>query len=302
MSDATETVIEEDLPDEGETPEASGADAETDATSEGAEAGAEGEATAEGAEAEESELVVTIGEETQAEADEDAAKPWVKELRQRQREMARALRQKDARIAELEAKTKPPTPVLGAKPTLESCDFDAEKFEAELEAWHTKKRAADDAERQQQQQAEQARARWQSRLDDVSKAAQSLKVRDADEAAEAFEATFSVVQQGVIMDGPTDPKDAALLRYALGKNPGVAKKLAAIDNPVRFAFEVARILNKDLSVKPRTAPPPPDRVVRAGVAGAAAGDVRLEELRRKAEKSGDYSAYFAAKRDAKKAA
>ena len=36
---------------------------------------------------------------------------------------------------------------LGDKPTLEGCDFESEKFERELEAWHERKRKLDDEQR-----------------------------------------------------------------------------------------------------------------------------------------------------------
>lgn len=307
MEDATETVIEDDLQAGGETPPEDGSDAAAGATDEALDGAAPadgGEGAADAAtDADAAELVVSIGEEPQAETDDEKAPSWVKDLRKQNRELVRALRQKDAELGKLKTAAAPATAILGPKPTLEGCDFDAEKFEAELEGWHAKKREADDAQRQRQQAEEQSRTRWQGRLDDVTKAGAALKVRDAEEAAEVFDSTFSVLQQSVIVDGPEDPKDAALLRYALGKNPGVAKKLATIENPVRFAFAVARVLNKDLTVKPRTAPPPPDRVVRSGVAGAAAGDVKLAELHRKAQETGNYQEYFAYKRDkARKAA
>ena len=298
MSDTADTVIDDETLTLSETPEESATDAESGAVAEGAEgteevAASEGEA-AEGAEAEE--LVVSIGDEAQPEP-EEGAPAWVKELRKQNRELVRAQRAKDAEIARLKAATAPAPQVLGPKPTLAACDYDEEKFEAELEKWHTKSREADEQQRKQAEAAEQAKAKWQSRLEDVSKAGTSLKVRDYEEAGEAFDATFSLMQQGIIVNGPEDAKDAALLRYALGKNPGVAKKLAAIDDPVRFAFAVARVLNKDLSVKPKTAPPPPDRVVRSGVPGAVVGDSKLAELHRKAQETGNFDAYLKYKRE-----
>jgi hypothetical protein len=58
---------------------------------------------------------------------------------------------------------------------------------------------------------------------------------------------------------------------------------------VQYAFAVAKVLYKDLNVKPKTAAPPPDRAVRSTVAGAAAVDSQLERLREKAAKTGDMS-------------
>ena len=178
---------------------------------------------------------------------------------------------------------------LGEKPTLAGCDFDEDRFAAELEGWHAKKLQVE-AERVRQEEAQKAeQQRWQSRLESVNKAAQGLKVRDYDDAAAVFEDSFSVVQQAIIMAGPEDSKASAVLKYALGKNPKKAKELAAITDPVRFAFAVAK-LETQLKVEPRKTAPPPDTPVRSSVANAAAVDSTLARLRAEAERTGDYSA------------
>lgn len=135
-------------------------------------------------------------------------------------------------------------------------------------------------------------------------AASGLKVSDYDDASQAFEDTFSIVQQGIVIGGPEDPKASALLRYALGKNPKKAKELAAIKDPVKFAFAVAK-LETQLKVTPRKSAPPPDRQVRSSVAGATAVDNQLARLQAEADKTGDRSkvaAYLRQKNKAKQAA
>lgn len=240
------------------------------------------------------EVVISFGEESPtSEEDESRAPPWVRELRKQDREKARALRErdrqlreKDAEIARLKGQADPASGDPGPKPTLESCDFDADKFADKLEAWHTRKREHDDQQAKRTQAEEQQRAQWKNRIDAVDKAASELKVKDHAEATEAVEAQFSPVQLGIVLGGPDDPKASAQLRYALGKNPKKLKELASIQDPVKFAFAVAK-LETQLKVTPRKAAPLPDRQVRSNVAGAAVVDSEYERLSAEADRTGD---------------
>lgn len=247
------------------------------------------------------ELVVTLGDEPQPDAAQDKAAPdWVRELRKANREKERRIRELEAQLSS--GRPAPQALVVGEKPTLADHDFDEDKFAAALEAWHGRKFAAEQQQRAIQQEAEQQQKQWLARLDAVGKAAATLKVADADEALAAFEDTFSVVQQGIILDAPDDPKTSALLRYALGKNPKKARELAAITNPVKFTRALTQ-LEAQLKTAPRKTAPPPDQRVRG--AGAGAGVVaqgRLTQLHAEAQRTGDYTAYLAAKRAARKAA
>lgn len=268
----TDTDPEDDTPEKGD---------ESD------DEGDEGASDDEGADTDEAdELVVSIGGESQAaDDDQNRAPEWVRELRKSNRE-------KDRRIRELEqqvtAKPGPQAVVVGDKPTLESYDYDAEKFERDLEAWHTRKREADEQQRARAAADEQLQKQWQSRIDAVTKASTELKVKDSEDAAQAFDDTFSIVQRGIVLGGPDDPKASALLRYALGKNPKKAKELAAINDPVKFTYAVAK-LETQLKVTPRKTAPTPDRAVRSSVAGASSVDNQLERLRTEAAKTGDFS-------------
>lgn len=252
------------------------------------------------------EIVVSLGDDPEpGEEEEKRAPEWVRELRKSNREKDRKLREQEAEIARLKGTTQPAAVVVGEKPTLEGCDYDAEKFERELEAWHTRKREADEQKRTRDQQAEQLQAQWQARTDAVSKAATALKLPDYEDAVLAFEDLFpEMVHRGIIMGGPEDPKASALLRYALGKNPKKAKELAAIKDAVKFAFAVAK-LETQLKVTPRKSAPPPDRRVGSSVAGAAAVDSQLARLQAEADKTGDRSKvakYLREKQKAKQAA
>lgn len=251
-----------------------------------ADTGAEaGEAAGAAAAGDESDLIVTLGEESppSEQHEESRAPEWVRELRKTNRELQRQNR-------ELQDKLKATEPAarateVGQKPTLEGCDFDGERFESELTAWHERKRQAD-SERQEREQAEQkAQADWKAKLDAYGTAKAALKVRDFDDAEDAIKATLNVTQQGVILQGAERPE---LLVYALGKNPAKAKELAAITDPVKFAFAVAK-LESQLKVQPRKAPPLPERPVRGSAPSSGAVDSQLERLRADAERTGDYT-------------
>lgn len=254
-----------------EAPQDAGSDAETT------------EASAESSEqTEEPGLVVTIGEEAPpSDEDQHSAPEWVRELRKTNREQARRIRELEQRQP-----AEPATVKVGDKPTLEGCDFDAERFESELEAWTVRKRAAEDKAAETRKAQEQAEAAWQARLATYRTAAAELKAKakDFDEAEESVKSIFSVVQQGVMLNGADKPE---LLVYALGKNPKKAAELASISDPVKFAFAVAK-LETQLKVQPRKAAPLPERAVR-GSAPALSADSTLEKLREQAAQTGDYT-------------
>lgn len=288
---ATDSQVADDE-DEGESSDAASHDETADGQTQAA--ATDGEAS------DESELVVTIGEESPtSEEDEGRAPEWVRELRKTNRELARKNRELEERL-----KTGAPAAaatIVGEKPTLEGCDFDSDKFEAELLAWTERKRKAEQEAEQRRKAEQDAEAEWQARQQAyrTAKADLSAKVRDFEDAEESVKATFDVTQQGVILHGAEKPE---VLVYALGKNPKVAKDLAAIKDPVKFAFAVAKLETK-LKVTPKKAAPLPEKDRRGSGPTTGAVGSELERLRAEAERTGDYSKVAAWKRQqAKKAA
>lgn len=239
------------------------------------------------------EVVVSIGDEQPQES--KPAPRWVKELRKSQRELARENRELKARL-ESAASTETKPVQLGPKPTLDSCEFDSERYETELTAWFERKREADQAEQRAREAQESQERDWRAKLEAYSKAKAELKVRDYDEAEDAVQSLFDVTQQGVMLEGAENP---ALLVYALGKSPLIAKKLAEIKSPVKFAFAVA-VLEKQLKVSTRNKQvPAPEKTISGTSRISGSVDSNLERLRAIAEKSGDYTAVNAYKRQLK---
>lgn len=271
------------------------ADEETDEETD-AEPGEEEEVSDDDAD----EVVVTIGDEAppQEQDDEQAKAPeWVRELRKTHRETVRENRELKAR---LEAAQAPATKKVevGEKPKLENFDYDTEEYEKELAAWYERKRQADELSKQQEQEVEEAQKAWQERLNAYGEAKTKLKVKDYDEAEAVVFDMFDQTQQGIVVQGAENP---ALVFYALGKNEDRAKELASITDPVKFTFAVAK-LEKDLKVKNRKAPPPPEKKVKSGTAPkSGAVDSTLERLRAEAEKTGNYSKVHRYKQQRRKA-
>lgn len=228
------------------------------------------------------EISVSIGDEPLPEEPAQAPE-WVRNLRKSNREKDRIIRENQSEIARLKGATAPAPATLGAKPTLESCDYDAEKFEEHLESWHTRKRQVDEETNAAAAKQQQAEAAWKAQLSKYEADKKGLKVRDFEDAEGVVQDGLSVMQQGVILNGA---ENAALLVYALGKNPAKAKQLASIEDPVKFAFAVAK-LESQLKVTPKKSVPPPERVVRSNVAGGGAVDNQLERLRDEARKTGN---------------
>jgi len=247
-------------------------------------------------EGDDNEVIVSIGEDAPPPDEQAHAPGWVKELR-------KANREKEKRIRELEAKLTQTTekkPVaLGSKPKLEDFDYDADKFESTLADWFERKRQAD-TEAQKLQQAEQAQKQaWQEKLDGYGKAKAELKVRDFEDAEAVAQELFNITQQGVVLQGADNP---ALVIYALGKNPKKAAELAKIEDPVKFAFAVAK-LEKELKVTNRKAAPAPERMISSTGRVSGAVDSTLERLREEAARTGNMTKviqYKAQKRAASK--
>lgn len=242
------------------------------------------------------EVVVSIGEDPPPQ-EEDRAPQWVRELRKSNREKERKIRELEAKLNSAPTETKPV--VLGKKPSLEECDYDSEEYERKIAAWYEDKRLYDTEQAKAEAQRDAETKAWQGKLDSYAKAKASLKVRDYDEA-EAFALdTFSVTQQGIVLQGSEQP---AVVIYALGKNQKKAKELSSITDPVKFAFAIAK-LETQLKVTNRQAATSPERTIVSGggrISGAI--DPTLERLREEASRTGNMTKVIQYKTQKRRAA
>jgi hypothetical protein len=232
----------------------------------------------------EEEIAVTFGDEPAP--PEPEAAPESNPIRQLREERRRLERENRELQEKLRAKEAPPPEIpLGAKPKLEDHDYDADKFELALQDWFEKKRQADEKAAKAQAEARAKEEAWQARLAEYGQAKAKLKVPDYEDAEERVQSLFNVTQQGVMIAGAENP---ALLVYALGKHPAKAKELAAITDPVKFAFAVAKLETQmKTTTKARPAPPAPDTPMRSTAPARSAVNATLERLRDEADRTGD---------------
>jgi len=246
------------------------------------------------AEEEDESVVVTIAGEAPPQEDEeetDRAPEWVRDLRKQYREEKRRNRELEEKLASMGGGAQSDIQ-LPEKPSLEKADYDTERYEQELAAWYEQKRKYDEAEASKRAEQEAVEREWKQKLEGYQSAKSDLKVRDFEDAEDTVQETLSVTQQGMILQGAENP---ALLVYALGKNPKKAKELASIQDPVKFAFAVAK-LETNLKVTKRKASSKPEKALSGTARPSGSVDSTLERLRAEAERTGDYSKVFAYKR------
>lgn len=237
------------------------------------------------------EFDIVVGDEKPKEQDEDdfhgqPAPKWVKELRREKKES-------DRRIKELEAKlneqNKPETIELGEKPKLEDFGYDEDNPEyiEALEKWVDRKFQLKEQERKKQEEQEKAQKVWQEKLNsyETKKTAIKSKVHDYDEAEEFARDVLTPTQQGILIHAAEKPE---LLIYHLGKNPQKAKELAAITDPILFAFAAAKI-DAQIKMTARKPSTSPERKPSGSAALSGSVDNTLAKLRADAEKTGDYT-------------
>lgn len=200
------------------------------------------------------------------------------------RHLREQLREKERRLAEAERRQ--PTVELGPKPTLAGCEFDEERYEAELDAWKGREAQAKAAETAEQEQARQAREEWardeQSHRDKRAR----LSFADIDEAESVALGSLSQVQYAAIVMAADD---SAKVLYALGKRPDKLAELSQIKNPLKLAAAVVR-LEGGLKVMPRRSVTVPEEVASGSAAMNLGKDKQEERLEKEADRTGDRTA------------
>ena len=249
-------------------------DQELDAPLEGENGSDEGLDQTEGDEPEEEVEISFDGEAAPASRGEDSE--LVRRLRAE-------IRKRDERLAAL-PKVERPQIVVGEKPTMESCDYEEDKFAAEYEAWTERKAKADEADAQARKSQEAVQAAWTEQLADFGRKKTALKVPNFEASEEAVVSTLSQVQQAIVIKAADD---SAKVIYALGRHPEKLNALAAIDDPIKFTAAVVK-LEGNLTVTTRRKAPEPEGVVRGSAPLRLAGEDKvLARLEAEAERTND---------------
>ena len=188
----------------------------------------------------------------------------------------------------LEAKVKELTPKepeikVPDKPTLESCDFDAEEYEKKYDEWHQTKLKADSFGQKAKARQEKQGKDWQTRVDGYVSAKKSFPKSDYVEAESIVSGILTPAQQTILVARSCNPTQ---LVYALSKSKNKLKELAELDDDLlAFSYEVAQL---DHQMKTKSQPKPETRVT-TGRTPTLGNDASLNRLRSEAEKTGDYS-------------
>jgi hypothetical protein len=227
----------------------------------------------------EEETVIAFADEGEDVEDDT---PVVRRLRDQLRQTQRQLRQ----VTRAPVQSDDPEPVIPARPSLESVDYDQDKFDElsekrekailERAAWE---RRNEDRERDRKRQEE-------DQVKHIEQQKRSLGVSDYDARAEAVRERLTDAQMAVLLNGADN---AVKLIYALGRSDIKLSELASIDNLAKFAARVGQ-LERDIKVTKKQPPAPQSRVRGATASTAVTSDAKyLEQLEREADRTGDRS-------------
>ena len=225
-------------------------------------------------------LIVSFEGEEPPEKEEPAPN-WVRELRKKNRELARENKKLQAQIQEVAEKKDQPIE-LGKKPTPEDFDYDAEATANAIVEWTERKRKLDEQAATKKEQEVKRQGTYQKKLEAYNEAKNSLKAKDYEDIEEAVRDALDVAKQSVIIQGAENP---ALVVYALGKNPQKLEQLSKISDPIQFAMQIARLESK-MKVSTRK-PPPPEKTIAGNASISASTEATLEKLEAEAERTGD---------------
>lgn len=227
---------------------------------------------------------ISFGEEGAAPAQESESSV-IRDLRKANRELAKT-------VSQLQRGSRPQAIDPGPKPTLEACGYDEEVFEAQLDDWKTRKAQAEQVAQAEQERAEAERQSWEGIKTAYEADKGSLKVGNYAEAEDEVFSALSEQHQALLMKSGK----GAQLVVALSRTPDKLEELSKM-NLADAAMMIGELRGKLQMTKRSTATPERRVTGNAGFSGGT--DKQLAKLKAKAEQSGDYSEYFAAKRAAK---
>lgn len=253
--------------------------------------------------ADDGEVEVTFGEpsddeaqESEDDGDEDASSV-IRNMRKREREKDRKLRQAERELEQLRKAQQPQqqVPELPPKPTLESCGWDESEFEQKLIDWQKQASQVEQAKAKAQEQQQALVCEAEAKRTAYQEGAKKLKVKDFADAEEEVVSIFDQARQSILLEASDNP---ALLVYALGKNPAQLERLSKITSLAKFAAELGK-LEKDLKVSKPTKPAPADTNLRSN-APASGSSKKLAQLEADAERTGDRTKLIAYKKSLRK--
>lgn len=218
---------------------------------------------------------ISLAEEDDDHVDGQPAPQWVKDLRKNNREKDKELRELRRQLEQVQSRPTEQQPpqqadVIPPKPTLESCEYDEEAYEAALTDWHEKKGRAEQSKQQQQRQQQEYQQRFQQRVEAHKQRAAKLPVKDYQEMEEIVRAEVPDLHKEILIHCADEGSE--LIAYGLGKSQQLRQRVAAETDPIRAAFLLGQISKQvSLAPKPKKAIKP-EPEVRGGGADAKQDD------------------------------
>lgn len=245
-----------------------------------------------GSEEGEEEGVIATLDDVEEEPD-DKHRPWVNDLRKRDREKTKRIRELER---ELESKALPSAPDdLGKEPELEDFDYDSDQFKTALKGWYAKKADTDARKAKERETQEEISKQFQQRQETYVSGKARFPKEKMQEAEDEVVATLSQSRQSMLLDVADDP---AAMVATLGLSPKTLQSLAKIKSDAIFIKELTKIEMKIQPAQKKSAPPPERTLSGSGkTPGSSASN--LDRLHEQAQKTGDYTAYYAAKNKSK---
>lgn len=226
-------------------------------------------------------IVVRYGDEVltpQEDADDAGAPAFVKELRRGYREQAKKIRELEAKLAEQGQAAPAPVPVVpdpGPMPRIDDPDIDynPDVHAERLEQWYEGKRKFDEQKAQIEAQQKVA-AEMRQKVDNAfTEQRERLRrgVPNYDLVEQKVVEKLTPTQQAALKAAAL-AGDAGALIYAMGSKPQILEKMAAVQDPALFLFELGK-LSSAAKVEPIKRKPTatPVRDIKGGSADGMAG-------------------------------
>lgn len=230
------------------------------------------------------ELVIGFGGEEAAPASGDDSSV-IRDLRKAFREVSRERDQ-------LKRQNQPQTIEAGEKPTMASCEYDEDRFEAELDQWKGRKAHADQQATELESRTQALARKNQERVEAFKADKALLRVADFDTAEEEVEAALPAPIMALVLR-----TGKAALLYGLAKNPEQLAALSKLD-PSTELVEAAFLLGElgaKLKVETRRTQSP-ERKITGNTGFAPSADKEYARLEKEADRTGDRSALSAYRR------
>lgn len=201
------------------------------------------------------ELSLIIDGEEVAPASDDVELPddapnWARDLRQKYKDATRLAKELELKVKAAEPKREAVKIIERPKPKLEDCDFDTERFEADLDNWYSERKQIEAEKSRVESEQNKFKSELQEKANYYELKRADILKRESDyvDAESAVLESLSVEAQNQLLLYAEDPTALVL---ALGRNKSLLNTVAQMQNdPLRLAVKIGE-LNKSAKFAPR---------------------------------------------------